>query len=151
MTTKSLFCDNPFCHGGIGPHLRDECPWIACGVTLSHGAAAEKRRIAKARKELDDALRAHTHIITTRGPKRDCAGAECAICGQDFGWWCPDSLDHVCHYYSDSLTVEEAKAANTTFYVLLIDGTKCLMPKDYKDTYETEDQCIFCGQPQERK
>ena len=25
-------------------------------------------------------------------------GASCAICGQDFGWWCPKSPDHYCHY-----------------------------------------------------
>jgi hypothetical protein len=22
----------------------------------------------------------------------------CAICGHDFGWWCPKSPDHYCHY-----------------------------------------------------
>jgi len=25
-------------------------------------------------------------------------GALCAICGQHFGWWCPKSPDHLCHY-----------------------------------------------------
>jgi hypothetical protein len=23
---------------------------------------------------------------------------QCAICGHDFGWWCPDSPDEYCHY-----------------------------------------------------
>ena len=22
----------------------------------------------------------------------------CAICNHDFGWWCPESKDHYCHY-----------------------------------------------------
>jgi hypothetical protein len=22
----------------------------------------------------------------------------CVICGEDFGWWCPNSPDHYCHY-----------------------------------------------------
>ena len=24
--------------------------------------------------------------------------AVCAKCGKDFGWWCPKSPDHCCHY-----------------------------------------------------
>lgn len=24
--------------------------------------------------------------------------AHCAVCGQNGGWYCPDSPDHVCHY-----------------------------------------------------
>ncbi len=24
--------------------------------------------------------------------------AYCDICEEDFGWWCPDSIDHVCEY-----------------------------------------------------
>lgn len=24
--------------------------------------------------------------------------AHCAICDNYFGWWCPDSKDHQCHY-----------------------------------------------------
>ena len=24
--------------------------------------------------------------------------AYCAVCGKDFGWWCPKSPDHLCHY-----------------------------------------------------
>lgn len=25
-------------------------------------------------------------------------GALCAVCGKSFGWWCPKSPDHICHY-----------------------------------------------------
>jgi len=24
--------------------------------------------------------------------------AICLVCGTDFGWWCPESPDHICHY-----------------------------------------------------
>lgn len=27
-----------------------------------------------------------------------CYNASCAICGQDFGWWCPKSPNHICEY-----------------------------------------------------
>jgi len=27
-----------------------------------------------------------------------CTGAVCSVCGQSFGWWCPNSPDHLCHY-----------------------------------------------------
>jgi len=26
------------------------------------------------------------------------SSAVCAICFRDFGWWCPDSPDHLCKY-----------------------------------------------------
>ena len=25
-------------------------------------------------------------------------GAYCFVCGRSFGWWCPSSPDHLCHY-----------------------------------------------------
>jgi len=64
----------------------------------------------------------------------------CNICKKDFGWWCPDSPDHTCHYFSMDGMVE------------LLDGTTIERPKGAIDPqYETEDQCLFCGQPEERK
>jgi hypothetical protein len=122
--------------------MTDECPWLSSGVKLSYGAIAEKRRIVKAREELKDALAAHTHILIKKGSE-DYAGADCVICEKDFGWWCPESPDHACHYYS--ITTADG------FTVTMINGEEYLLPKDHVDTYETEDQCIFCGQPEERK
>lgn len=29
---------------------------------------------------------------------RDEDSAVCQICGEDFGWWCPESPDHKCEY-----------------------------------------------------
>jgi len=66
--------------------------------------------------------------------------AHCLICDNGFGWRCIKSPDHVCHYYSNDGKVE------------LIDGTKVDVPwSDYDAKYESEDGCIFCGMPDERK
>lgn len=31
-------------------------------------------------------------------PRGDFGGAHCLICMQSFGWYCPDSPDHICRY-----------------------------------------------------
>ena len=75
-------------------------------------------------------------------------GAECRFCGR-IGWehwYCPDSPDHVCHYFS----VPE----NGRCYVKDINGEKIYLPATHTvedERWETEDQCLFCGQPNERK
>lgn len=37
-------------------------------------------------------------VWTHEGDDDDCCSAYCAVCGHDFGWWCPKSPDHYCHY-----------------------------------------------------
>jgi hypothetical protein len=59
--------------------------------------------------------------------------------GEEFQWDCPLSPDGVCHYYSHDGIVH------------LNDGTFDQMPRSYDPTYETEDSCIYCGKPLERK
>lgn len=49
------------------------------------------------------------HIVRFGG------AARCQICGQDFGWWCPNAPDHFCAYL------------------------------------QGEEQCRYCGEPNERK
>lgn len=66
-------------------------------------------------------------------------GAECQYCREDFGWFCEESPDHICHYYSNDRKIT------------LIDGTEVSVPEDHNDKYETDDCCIFCGNPEERK
>jgi hypothetical protein len=69
--------------------------------------------------------------------------ASCMGCSEDFGWYCPKSPDHVCHYFSDDDQVE------------LITGIKVPIPViedyDHDPKYETFDSCLFCGHPDERK
>lgn len=65
--------------------------------------------------------------------------ALCVVCGKSFGWRCKVSPDGVCHYFSEDGKVE------------LIDGTFVDIPIDHDPEYETDDGCIFCGHPDERK
>ena len=42
-------------------------------------------------------------VVNTHEGKDDnwndgCFSASCAICGEDFGWWCPKSPTHYCEY-----------------------------------------------------
>ena len=37
-------------------------------------------------------------VNTHEGWVSDCCSASCAICGEDFGWWCPKSPTHYCEY-----------------------------------------------------
>lgn len=65
--------------------------------------------------------------------------AICKICEDSFGWWCPESKDHCCHYFSENGIIR------------LNDGTYVKVPKDHDEQYETYDDCIFCHAPEERK
>lgn len=80
------------------------------------------------------------------------------------GHECPRSPDGICHYESEAEEGEhkdgdgEVIGADrhgwTFFYVKLLDGTKFPLPMVYdaaQHDYETEDSCIFCGEPEERK
>lgn len=64
--------------------------------------------------------------------------ASCDICREGFGHRCPDSPDTVCHYFSDDGFVE------------LITGVKVAVGDPDSDN-ETEDSCLYCGYPLERK
>jgi hypothetical protein len=67
------------------------------------------------------------------------ASAICTVCNRNFGWYCPDSPDHVCHYYS-----QDGK-------ITLVDGTEIPVPEGHDKIGESDDWCIFCGEPDERK
>lgn len=74
-------------------------------------------------------------------------GAICIICESHLGWRCPDSPDGCCYYYSQSESEEGP------FFVRLMNDEKYIIPEyEYSDfAYETDDCCIFCGNPDERK
>ena len=65
--------------------------------------------------------------------------AECLVCKTPFGWRCQDSPDGVCHYFSHDGLVK------------MIDGTMVPVPPDHNGKCETDDQCMWCGMPEERK
>ncbi len=72
-------------------------------------------------------------------------GTKCKICEESFGWYCPDSEDHSCHYFTEHDEVKDL------FYVEMINKSKHYMDKMYSGVDETEDTCLFCGDPEERK
>lgn len=69
--------------------------------------------------------------------------ASCADCGLGLGWHCPDSPDHLCHYFS-----EESSEGP---YVELKGNKKHYLPKNHDSTFENSDVCLFCHLPDERK
>jgi hypothetical protein len=73
--------------------------------------------------------------------------AFCETCGKSFDYYCPDSPDHTCHYYS------YMDDGNGKRFVRLVDGTEYYLPDDYDCTQEDAPYqgCIFCGEPDERK
>lgn len=92
--------------------------------------------------------RCEDHIVTkTNKYFPTLTDITCSVCksssGED-GWLCAASPDGNCHYYT-----KDGK-------VILKDGTKVEPPKDeegnpHNSEYETEDDCIFCHQPEERQ
>jgi hypothetical protein len=112
--------------------------------TLPSKQQEQMRRIRAARLELQAALNDHTHVAIMRH-----SGAECVICDKMLGWFCTESPDNTCHYHSEEgPQLYDEKPYN---YVHLITGEEHVLPADYDGKYETEDCCIFCGQPEERK
>ena len=103
--------------------------------------------MALAKKKKADLIKGCNHQLPKTDRKRDSDykterlsyNASCVICGSYFGHLCLESPDSVCHYYSNNGQVE------------LIDGTHVQVPEDHCETFETDDCCIFCGQPEERK
>ena len=95
------------------------------------------------RSEAYDLAQACQHkIVVLPTPPPDEHGygfAECEGCDCDFGWYCPDSPDHICHYHTDEGKVE------------LIDGTLVDPPPGHDGEDEYNEWCLYCGHPDERK
>ena len=88
----------------------------------------------------------HWHEIKERG---DYGGAECINCAptssgaiRSWGWYCPDSPDHQCYYYTEA-------DENGDRYITTINDEKVIVVSN--PDWETDDCCIFCGDPEERK
>lgn len=93
--------------------------------------------------ECEKALGHCSHEKIDKSIKSSLAKCECV---QTFGWYCSTSPDKTCHYSTE-------KASNG-FYLTLASGKRHKMPPYYtEENYknENEDECIFCGEPDERK
>lgn len=82
--------------------------------------------------------------------------AFCAVCGFGFGWHCEKSPDHVCHYYSHYKDRTKVKMIDGSF----ADNPPAMPLPDpeeqdpdwvYNAKLENDDECLFCGYPNERK
>jgi hypothetical protein len=94
-----------------------------------------KQRITALEREIGELKASCPHRLSGKDSLR------CDVCGRGFGWRCPESPDGVCHYYTE----EDGK-------IHLIDGRKVDVPdKDHDPQYETDDSCLFCREPSERK
>ncbi len=101
-----------------------------------------KKKLKELREEVSRLKKECPHEVAAikKPNKFGCYGAAiCMGCGEDFGWYCPDSPDHVCHYYSRKGMVD------------LLDNSQVHVPESHDSKYETDDSCIFCGHPEERK
>jgi len=103
----------------------------------------QRSKLGSAQSELSRLKLLCKHSIIKEG--LDDPDAVCEVCGTKFGWWCPDSPDHACHYYSYH---DKGKRV-----VLLIDETDYIIPEKTSPLPDNEDSnfCLFCGEPEERK
>jgi len=114
----------------------DETQW-----QFKKGIAAIQTAISALQQQLDDQFEKCPHAIAY-----EIEGSTwCEICGVDFGWHCPVSPDHACHYYS------ERSVPGMEPIVKLNNGGIAYLSSDYEGDWETDDCCIFCHQPNERK
>jgi len=103
----------------------------------------------------DDVEALHRYVAAL---ERVVGGAELDSYTGRRGWKCPDpevdehnsiagSPDGVCVYFSE-LRLDERRTV-----ALIIDGEEVdwLLPESYQSERESEDWCIFCGEPSERK
>lgn len=74
--------------------------------------------------------------------------AMCSFCDKSFGWYCPESPDHTCHYYT---------VKNRDGHFVKLITKELVKPPDsesgtpYNTENKTDDYCIFCGSPEERE
>lgn len=144
-------------------------------LTVNCDAAAQ--RLEEERERLAVAKRHCPHLVyrvgwmpTTKSDPEDseCDCVSCAICGSEFGWWCPASPDHICHYFTIGSSrgtpnmsgCFEDDTPGICGKVMLL-SREFVTPPGYMDNdqvplarmqqFETDDRCLFCGSPRERK
>ena len=77
--------------------------------------------------------------------------AVCTDCGKNKGWWCPDSPDHLCHYFSKEKGGIRVVRLSNGQVVPVPPLTGDLAGHERDPDNETEDECLFCGRPEERQ
>lgn len=114
-------------------------------MSLSPQQERERSLIKRLKYELSLVLKTHMHVA-----KRSHDSAICAICDEDLGWWCDESPDNTCHYFTEVDPIDDqptaiVKLLNNSDHVL----TDAFNLKNLN--FQTMDRCLFCGEPEERK
>lgn len=97
------------------------------------------QRVKQLQTEISNLNESCTHELLVE-TSHDKDGVWCEECHRGFGWWCPESPDHACHYHTHHGMVELANG-------------DLIEPPDTWEGPESEnyDMCIYCGDPDERK
>jgi hypothetical protein len=110
---------------------------------------AEKtlQAVTKMRDEWSEEIKQENCKHDGKIGKADYDAPQCKQCQKVFSsWYCPNSPDHNCHYYSHKV--------KGGFAITLVSGKEFKIEHKYTlqdHENEEEDWCIFCGQPEERK
>lgn len=64
---------------------------------LKQSIESARLAIEEAQSRLWQLERSCSHVVV--GAENE--EAKCAVCDQEFGWWCPRSPNHVCKYSTD--------------------------------------------------
>jgi len=68
--------------------------------------------------------------------------AICSECDKEFGFYCPDSPDHICHYYHTR--------DNGIDYICILSGERYVLSSDHTPMAKDYDVCMFCHLPKSR-
>lgn len=103
-----------------------------------------KQEIAKAKKL---ALDSNRRVMELKAGcdhalvEESCDSLRCAVCQKYFGWYCPESPDKTCHYFT-----------NENGLIELMNRELVRPGKEWPGKkFESDDFCVFCGHPDERK
>ena len=110
-------------------------------LALTQKLEALGTAIGLLQQQIEDARATCTHAIAYEEDGR----SWCEVCGEDFGWACPKSPDHTCHYFSERVT------PGMEPHVKLHNGGIAYLSSDHYEEDETDDCCLFCHDPNERK
>ena len=97
-----------------------------------------------------DCPHAISYSVNTRWGQGECW---CTICGTDFGHYCPDSPDHACHYYTEDglhVKLNTGEVIQKPIEPIDPEWNPVTVRQDCRK-WETDDCCLFCGAPRERK
>jgi len=66
------------------------------------------------------------------------------------GWWCDESPDNTCHYFTEVDPIDDQPTA----IVKLLNNSDHVLTDTFNLknlNFQTMDRCLFCGEPEERK